>query len=61
MWRMEIGLTMFWFIPLMLGFVIALIFMRFSYRQLDEDERGEPVKAGKEAPEDKNDASPATS
>ncbi len=37
MWRLEIGLTMFWFIPLFLGFVVAFIFMRFSYRQMQSE------------------------
>jgi len=48
--RMGIGLTMFWFIPLVLGFVIAFIFMRFSYRQLDDAERNEDPEAAQEKP-----------
>lgn len=56
--RMGIGLTLFWFIPLALGFVVAVIFMRFSYRQLDETEEDETLTR---KPRDKNGASPAAS
>ncbi len=52
--RMGIGLTLFWFIPLALGFVIAVIFMRFSYRQLDEPDEDETLTR---KPQDKNGAS----
>ena len=50
--RMGIGLTLFWFIPLALGFVIAVIFMRFSYRQLDAEPDEDATLTKK--PADKN-------
>lgn len=34
MWRLEVGLAMFWFIPLFLGFLIAFVLLRYSDRKL---------------------------
>jgi len=41
MWRMEIGLALFWFIPLFLGFVVAFILLRFTYDKLNDGPSGE--------------------
>ncbi len=49
---MEIGLGMFWFIPLFLGFVIAFVFMRFSNKADESDESAaqHPESARRAAP-----------
>jgi hypothetical protein len=50
MWRLEVGLAMFWFIPLFMGFLIAFVLLRYSERKLRGDPQDTPPDAGSESP-----------